>query len=132
MGGVKASHIFILKGGGMFKRLLEMIRGSWKADIEEVRLRKLIEVEKDPPLLREYKRQYDELGFMEIVVCEKCGDWRSDLEWRGQENETKKERKLRQSKLNCRRCSSNKVMYPQKIPIWIVIKMALRFVAKGY
>ena len=116
----------------MFKRLLEMIRGSREADKQEKRLKGLLATEKDPVKLKELKRKYATLGFMEIVVCEKCGDWRSDLEWRGQENETKEEMKERKTRLNCRRCSSNQVTYPRVIPIWIVIKLSLRFLTKGY
>ena len=116
----------------MFKRLLEMIRGSRAADVEEKRLMELIKTEKDPIQLREYQKQYDELGFMRIVVCKECGDWRSDLEWRGKENETREAAKKRKERLNCQRCSSNKVAYPQKVPMGIIIKLALRFVIKGY
>lgn len=116
----------------MIRRILEMIKGSIAADRRGEELKELIKVQQDPGKKVLLEAEYENLGFMRIVICKDCFNYRSDLEWRGKKNETKQEAKLRQERANCRRCGSNKVGYPPKVPLRVILRLTLRFVIKGY
>ena len=104
----------------MLKRIIRMIKGSIEASRREKELKVLLAGEKDETKLRGLKNELSELGFMGVMVCKQCNSYRSDLEWR--------EKKI----LNCQKCGSNKITYPPKIPQMVILRLALRFVIKGY
>jgi len=104
----------------MIRRILELYRGSKAEDLRLELIQEALKMEKNPIKIKLLEKELDNVGFMLIGTCEQCNNFRSDLEWRG--------KKI----TKCKRCGSNKLTYPPKIPKLAVVKLVVRYVVKGY
>ena len=104
----------------MIRRIIEMFRVSREQDQRKFLIEEALKTEKEPTRIKLLENELNNVGFMLIVTCEQCNNYRSDLEWRG--------KKI----TKCQRCGAVKVTYPEKIPKLAIIKLVLRYAIKGY
>lgn len=115
----------LFKGGFLkkiFRRILWIYRENKRTTKRYLKIQHLLSTETDDKKRLELEFELESCGVMRIMVCRQCSSYRSDLEYKEKGKEG----------ANCKRCGSNKISYPQKIPKLQIIRLLIRYIISGY